>query len=157
RNVMIYMGPVLQKRIIPLFHYALNPDGILFLGTSETVGGFTDLFQTIDKKHKIYQKKIGSVPIHFDFVPHYQSEEGEKPPAEVAPHIDLQKIADQILLNRYVPASVMVNDKLEIVQFIGQTGRFLDPTPGDASLNLLKMVKTGLQLELRLAFPKVKR
>src|SRR5262249_52460479 len=73
------------------------------------------------------------------------------------PHIDLQKIADQILLNRYVPASVMVNDKLEIVQFIGQTGRFLDPTPGDASLNLLKMVKTGLQLELRLAFPKVKR
>src|SRR5262245_8860193 len=71
--------------------------------------------------------------------------------------MDLQKMADQILLNRYVPASVMVNDKLEIVQFIGQTGRFLDPMPGDASLNLLKMVKPGLHLELRLAFQRVKR
>src|SRR5262249_40352014 len=68
-----------------------------------------------------------------------------------------QKTADQILLNRFVPASVVVNEKLEIVQFIGQTGRFLDPTPGDATLNLLKLVKGGLQLELRLAFQKTRR
>jgi two-component system CheB/CheR fusion protein len=71
--------------------------------------------------------------------------------------MDLQKIADQILLSRYVPASVVVNDKLDIVQFIGQTGRFLDPMPGDASLNLLRMVKSGLHLELRLAFQRIKK
>jgi two-component system, chemotaxis family, CheB/CheR fusion protein len=71
--------------------------------------------------------------------------------------VDLQKAADQILLNRFVPASVVVNDKLEVLQFIGQTGRFFDPTPGDATLNLLRLVKGGLQLELRLAFQKAKR
>src|SRR5262249_54093557 len=70
---------------------------------------------------------------------------------------DLQKITDHILLNRFVPGSVLVNDQLEIIQFIGQTGRYLDPTPGDATLNLLKLVKGGLQLELRLAFQRLKR
>ena len=77
-----------------------------------------------------------------------------EPPVE---RLDLQKIADDILLNRYAPASVVVNEKLDIVHFIGQTGRFLEPAPGDASLNLLKMVKPGLHSELRLAFQKVKR
>ncbi len=162
RNVMIYMGPVLQKRIVPLFHYALNPNGILFLGSSETVGSFGDLFTTVDKKYKIYTKKTVDVPVSIEFVPRYEIEPG-------APHgdghgeaahsnrVDLQKVADQILLNRFAPASVVVNDRLEIVQFGGQTGRYLDPTPGDASLNLLKMVKGGLQLELRLAFQRIKR
>jgi two-component system CheB/CheR fusion protein len=76
---------------------------------------------------------------------------------EVAHGTDLQKIVDQMVLNRFAPASVVVNEKLEIVQFIGQTGRFLDPTPGDAPLNLLKMVKGALQLELRPAFQRVGR
>src|SRR5262249_46051325 len=76
---------------------------------------------------------------------------------EVGHPVDLQKVADQILLNRFAPPSVVVNDKLEIVQFIGQTGRYLDPIPGDATLHLLKLVKGGLQLELRLAFQRVKR
>jgi two-component system, chemotaxis family, CheB/CheR fusion protein len=158
RNVMIYMGQVLQKRIVPLLHYALNPGGILFLGSSETIGGFSDLFVPIEKKHKIFLKKQLSVPRNFDFVPQFRSEEipaekREEPPQRV----DLQKIANQILLNRYVPASVVVNEKLDIVQFIGQTGRFLDPMPGDASLNLLRMVKSGLNVELRLAFERVKK
>src|SRR5262249_5896043 len=75
---------------------------------------------------------------------------------EVSHRVDLQKLADQILLNRFAPASVVVNDRLEILQFIGETGRFLDPTPGDATLNLLKFVKGCLQIELRLAFQKVR-
>ena len=70
---------------------------------------------------------------------------------------DLQKITDQILLNRFVPPSVLVNDRLEVIQFIGQTGPYFDPTPGDATLNLLKLVKGGLQFELRLAFQRLKR
>jgi two-component system CheB/CheR fusion protein len=159
RNVMIYMGPLLQKRVIPLFHYALNPNGILFLGSAETVGGFTDLFVSLDKKYKIYAKKSLNVPVDFGFLPRYEAE--PEAPAknrpESASRVDLQKITDQVLLNRFVPPSVVVNDQLEIVQFIGQTGRYLDPQPGDASLNLLKMVKGGLQLELRLAFQRAKR
>ena len=158
RNVMIYMGQVLQKRIVPLLHYALNPGGILFLGSSETIGGFSDLFVPIEKKYKLYVKKQLSVERNFDFVPRFRSEELPVEKHEELPQrMDLQKIADQILLSRYVPASVVVNDKLDIVQFIGQTGRFLDPMPGDASLNLLRMVKSGLHLELRLAFQRIKK
>jgi two-component system CheB/CheR fusion protein len=158
RNVMIYMGPLLQKRIVPLFHYALNPNGILFLGSSETVGAFGDLFAPIDKKYRIYVRKTAEAPVNFEFVPRYDMEtEAPKSRQEVSHRGDLQKIADQILLNRFVPASVVVNEKLEVVQFIGQTGRFLDPMPGDATLDLLKLVKGGLQLELRLAFQKARR
>jgi len=158
RNVMIYMGPVLQKRIVPLFHYALNPTGILFLGSSETVGAFSDLFTAIDKKYKIYTKKALDNPVNFDFVPRYDVEvETPRSRHEVSYRGDLQKSADQILLNRFVPASVVVNEKLDIIQFIGQTGRFLDPMPGDATLNLLKLVKGGLQVEIRLAFQRARR
>ncbi|HLH29939.1 MAG TPA: CheR family methyltransferase, partial [Terriglobia bacterium] len=159
RNVMIYMGQPLQKRILPLFHYALNTNGILFLGSSESVGSFADLFSALDKKNKIYTTKSGEIPLNFEFVPRYDAEV-EAPRVtrqEVPQRVDLQKIADQILLNRFAPPSVVVNEKLEVIQFIGQTGRFLDPTPGDATLNLLKLVKGGLQLELRLAFQKIKR
>src|SRR5262249_20691924 len=156
-----YMGAPLQKRIIPVFHYALNPEGILFLGSSETVGNYSNLFYPVDKKHKIYSKKILTVPMHFDFIPQFNPEE-EAVPAAVETHshvtsLDIQRIADQMLLNRYAPASLVVNEALEIIQFIGQTGPFLEPVPGDATLNLLKMVKAGLQLELRTAFQKVKR
>ena len=161
RNVMIYMGQTLQKRIIPLFHYALNPDGILFLGTSETVGGYLDLFTTLDEKHKIYSKKSGVVPTHLDFVPHFNMDAdtiGHPAEAQVAAtSLDIQKVADQVLLNRYAPASLVVTDSLDIVQFIGKIGPYLEPASGDATLNLMKMVKSGLQLELRVAFQKVKR
>jgi len=158
RNVMIYMGHVLQKRIIPLFHYALNSNGILFLGSSETVGGFGELFIPVDKKHRIYTKKIVAIPVSFDFVPRFEEgAEGKALPDGLNQREDLHKVADQILLDRYAPASVMVNEKLDIVQFIGQTGRFLEPAPGQPSLNLLKMVKPGLHADLRVAFQKAKR
>ena len=158
RNVMIYMSQVLQKRILPLFHYALNAGGILFLGSSETVGGFGDLFVPLDKKHRVYKKKTTSSPLPIEFVPRFDEHELEhrhRPDTRQRP--DLQKIGEQMLLFRYSPASVIVSDHMEIVQFIGQTGPFLDPLPGDASLNLLRMVKTGLHMELRVAFQKAKR
>ena len=112
---MIYMGPLLQKRILPLFHYALNPNGILFLGSSETVGGFSDLFTVLDKKYKIYIKKTVDAPVNFDFVPRYDAAVEVAPSRQEAPHyLDIQKTADQILLTRFVPASVVVNDKLVV-------------------------------------------
>jgi two-component system, chemotaxis family, CheB/CheR fusion protein len=157
RNVMIYMSHILQKRIVPLFHYALKPNGILMLGSAETVGNFGDLFAPIDKKNKIYSKKITPGPVTFDFVPRFEDDYQSAPKAEVSQEIDLQKIGEQMLLNRYSPASVVVDDQLDIVQFIGQTGRFLDPVPGEASLNLLKMIKPGLYVDVRAAFQKAKR
>src|SRR5436190_3030894 len=157
RNVMIYMSQVLQKRILPLFHYALNPGGILFLGSSETVGGFGELFVPLDKKNRIYTKKTVQSPVPFDFMPRFNAEQEVRPDTEVQKPLDLQKVGEQMLLYRYSPPSVIVNDRLEIVQFFGQTGPFLDPLPGDATLNLLRMVKTGLHLELRTAFQKAKR
>jgi two-component system CheB/CheR fusion protein len=156
RNVMIYMSQVLQKRILPLFHYALNPGGILLLGSSETVGSFNDLFTLVDRKYKIYSKKSTQTPQTF-LLPRYQQGEEPKSKEERPERFDLHKVGEQILLYRYSPASVMVNDRLEIVQFIGQTGPYLDPIPGDATLNLLRMVKTGLHMELRVAFQKAKK
>jgi two-component system, chemotaxis family, CheB/CheR fusion protein len=157
RNVMIYMGPTLQRRIIPLFHYALNPGGILFLGSSESVGTFHDLFTTLDKKFKIYSKRAGVTPHSFEFVPQFVADEDANPRhTPMQPPPDLQKTATQMLLNRYAPSSVVVNEKLDILQFIGQAGRFLEPSQGQASLNLLRMVKSGLQPELRTAFQKIK-
>jgi two-component system CheB/CheR fusion protein len=164
RNVMIYMSQLLQNRILPFFHYALIPGGVLFLGSSETVGGFNDLFVPLDKKHRIYMKSTTPSPLRIEFVPRFQGEEDHHQQheqhhqrEEPLHRLDLQKIGEQMLLNRYSPASVIVNDHLDIVEFIGQTGPFLDPQPGDASLNLLRMVKTGLHMELRAAFHKVKR
>ena len=157
RNVMIYMSQVLQKRILPLFHYALNPGGILFLGSSETVGGFGELFVPLDKKNRIYTKKTMQSPVPLDFVARFHADQEIRVNAEAPKTLDLQKIGEQMLLYRYSPPSVIVNDRLEIVQFFGQTGPFLDPLPGDATLNLLRMVKTGLHLELRTAFQKAKR
>ena len=157
RNVMIYMSQVLQKRILPLFHYALNPGGILFLGSSETVGGFGELFVPLDKRNRIYTKKTMQSPVPLDFVARFHADQEIRVNAEAPKTLDLQKIGEQMLLYRYSPPSVIVNDRLEIVQFFGQTGPFLDPLPGDATLNLLRMVKTGLHLELRTAFQKAKR
>ena len=159
RNVMIYMSQVLQKRILPLFHYALNSGGVLFLGSSETIGGFGDLFTALDKKYRIYAKKPMQSPLPIEFLPRFEEdhefEHHHKIDTPQRP--DLQKIGEQMLLHRYSPASVIVDDRCDIVQFIGQTGPFLDPQPGDASLNLLRMVKRGLHMELRVAFQKATR
>jgi two-component system CheB/CheR fusion protein len=158
RNVMIYLDQVLQKRILPLFHYALNPGGILFLGTSETVGNHGDLFVQVEKKQKIYSKKSVSNPVRFDLIPAFKAD-GDGFAATQQPHDspDMQKLVHQVLLSRYAPASVLVNEKLDILHFVGQTGAYLEPASGEASLNLLKMVKPGLHKELRTAFQKVRR
>src|SRR3989449_11530437 len=91
RNVMIYMSQVLQKRILPLFHYALNPEGILFLGSSESSGGFGELFVAFDKKHKIYTKKTAQVPVSFEFVPRFHADEAQAVHHEAPKALHLQK------------------------------------------------------------------
>ncbi|BAL23973.1 chemotaxis protein CheB [Azoarcus sp. KH32C] len=154
RNLLIYLGPVLQKKALSLFHYALKPTGFLFLGVAETIGKYADMYKTIDAKHKIYVKKAITTPMHFDFsAPQFNLPEatpGEKErQAAVLAGQDLQRAVDRVLMKKYCPASVVINEQMDIVQFRGQTGDFLEPAPGEASFNLLRMAREGLAMELR--------
>ena len=152
RNVLIYLAPVLQKRVIPTFHYALNPSGFLLLGASETVGSFASLFGVVDPKFRIYAKKATALPQypHFHRVNTYarESADTQGTPLSVS-SADWQREADRVVQKEYSPAGVLVNDDLDILQFRGQTGDYLAPPPGEPSHNLLNMAREGLLLELR--------
>jgi two-component system CheB/CheR fusion protein len=153
RNVLIYLGTALQKKLLPIFHYGLKPKGFLMLGTSETVGDFTDLFTLCDKKNKIYAKKLTAVRPSIELTSSPSSPTIINPQPHETEHfpsdLDLQKEADRIVLNQYAPAGVVVDMNLEILQFRGQTSPYLEPAPGRASLNLLKMAKEQLRRELQ--------
>ena len=152
RNVLIYLTPALQKRVIPTFHYALNPSGFLLLGASETVGSFAGLFGVVDPKFHIYAKKAAGLrqcPLFYG-VDTYARESADTqvtPPSVSS--ADWQREADRVVLREYSPAGVLVNDDLDILQFRGQTGDYLAPPPGEPSHNLLNMAREGLLLELR--------
>jgi two-component system CheB/CheR fusion protein len=153
-NLMIYLEPVLQKKVFSTFHYALNNNGYLVLGKSETIGNSTNLFSQLEKKNKIYTKKKDAATKAF-FEMTFRGPEAEKELKQPITRkakgedMDLDKIVDGVLLKRFTPPSVVVNQDLEISQFRGSTGTFLEPAPGKASLNLLKMARPGLGFELR--------
>ncbi len=161
RNLLIYLAPALQKRVIPTFHYALSSTGFLMLGTSESIGGFTDLFEVVDKSHRIYAKKQRV----FRQYPHFNSEDylGVTAGKDIdtvhpAPNpADFQKEADRMVLGQYAPAGVLVNESFEILQFRGRTGPYLEPAAGTASLDLLKMARDGLFMELKSALDECKQ
>ena len=160
-NLLIYIDNQLQRKIISTFHYSLNNNGYLLLGKSETVGASAMLFTQLDKRIKVYiKKKDSSAKASFDMSYHAvdaskASHEKHKPIQKSrSSENDLEKAADTLLLKRFTPASVIINRELEILQFRGSTGVFLEPTPGKASLNLLKMARPGLGFELRNAVHK---
>ena len=154
RNLLIYLEPVLQQRIMPTLHYALKPDGCLWLGGSETIGGYRNLFEAQDPKHKIYAKKQGLSPGHG----HFPLQHGGLPrlaftpitarPSEAA---DLHREADRLLSAKFAPPGVLISADLDILQYRGDTGPYLAPAPGKASLNLLKMLREGLLVGVRAA------
>ncbi len=161
RNVMIYLGQSLQKRVIPTFHYALSPGGFLMIGNTEgLLGAGSDLFDMIEKKQKIYRKKPVANPIAFGFAMGQPEHDGSayepSPPADrnadiLRAPLELQREADRLLLTRYAPPAVVINEQMEILQSRGRTGTFLELAPGRASLNVLKMVRDGLLFELQSA------
>ncbi|MEP6750742.1 MAG: chemotaxis protein CheB, partial [Bacteroidota bacterium] len=159
RNVLIYMEPYLQKRALTTFHYALNNRAVLLLGKSETTGSVPDLFAALDKTNKLFTRN--DTPGSFVHTVIQRSE--EKTPGLNAKvkrensRNDFQKTADDIILNSYTPAGVVIDDAMNIVHFRGSTGNYLDPSPGKASLNLLKMAKEGLAFELRNILHKAKK
>ena len=151
RNVLIYLAPPLQKRVLPIFHYALNTPGFLLLGTAETVGDHLDLFDQIDRSNKIYTKKRTASLPHMKFLPaeDYTSPPRQRQYSVGAVVADFRREADRILLGRFAPAGVLVNENLEIIQFRGRTSSYLEPPPGEPTTNLLKMARDGLFLDLR--------
>ncbi|MEH2068436.1 MAG: chemotaxis protein CheB [Nostoc sp.] len=161
RNVLIYLGNSLQKKLLPLFHYGLKPTGYLMLGTSETVGEFTELFNLIEKKYKIYSSKIAFSRVAMDLVANTYPREVANPQPVVNEQawndLEIHKEADRIVLNEYAPVGVIIDSDLEILQFRGQTSLYLEPAPGRPSFNLLKMAKEELRLELRTAIHQAKK
>ena len=153
RNVLIYLATPLQKRVLRTFHYALNTPGFLILGAAETVGEHTDLFEAVDRGHRIYAKKQVTARHHVhsrcpnNGCRSTAATRRTTPPAPQAR--DFQKEADRILLGRYAPPGVLVDENFEILQFRGRTGAYLEPPAGEPTHGLLKMAREGLFLELR--------
>jgi two-component system CheB/CheR fusion protein len=155
RNLMIYMDVELQKKLIPLFHYALKPDGFLLLGTSETVGEFTDLFSTLDRKSKLYQRKEYLQKAHRmaigKFMPRQAIIEHTQPATAKASgdgKLQLREFTERALLQQYSPVGALVDERGDILFLYGRTGMYLEPTPGEARMNILKMGREGLRHEL---------
>jgi len=177
RNVLIYLGPVLQKRLMNVFHYAMKPTGFLMLGNAETVGTHSELFLIADKRHRLYTRKATSAATAVVRAGgESSSSAGAAGAADRAAAAGAQRPlpagadaraatgggsvqleANRVILARYSPPGVIVDDDLRIVQFRGQTGAFLEPAPGEASLNLLKMAREGLLYGLRAAVHEARR
>jgi len=151
RNVLIYLEPVLQKRALTTFNYSLNEDGYLMLGKSESIGNNTDLFKSYRSSDKIYSRK--GPPGRFINVASRDSEqtfrEIDKNIQKESANKDVFKIADEAMLANFMPAAVLVNEKLDVVQFRGSTETWLVPPTGRPSFNILKMAREGLSFELR--------
>lgn len=157
RNLLIYLDPVLQKRVMPLLHYALNPDGALVLGSSESIGSFRNFFDIEDAKQKIFRRKTGASGPIIPFAPRpaFRGESTRAVPARDAAS-DMEKQMERLLLARYAPAAVLIDGELNIVQIRGDTGPWLAPAQGKASFNLLKMAREGLTAALRATIQQAK-
>jgi two-component system, chemotaxis family, CheB/CheR fusion protein len=150
RNVLIYLGQSLQKKVMPVFHYALKAGGYLLLGSSEAIGAGSHLFGLVDKKNKVYTKKLApSTPLNFSSAPagRPRSEPATAKIEQKTP--DLQQVVDRLILSHWSPAAVAVNAQMDVLLFRGRTSKYLEHAAGNASLNLSRMMRPGLGLGLR--------
>jgi two-component system, chemotaxis family, CheB/CheR fusion protein len=160
RNLLIYLSPSLQQRIIPTFHYCLNAGGFLVLGPSETVGKFTDLFAPVDRAHRIYSRtEVLARPHAFvgGGYPPLPPVAGATAAVRTPAVADMRREADRVLLGRFAPAAVLIDENMEILQFRGKTAPFLTPPSGQPTHNVLKMVRNSLFLPLRSAIDEAQK
>lgn len=158
RNLLIYMDPDLQKKILGLFYFSLNPEGIMVLGSSETLGTQGSLFSPIDSKLKIYKRhnKTSNAPGLFDFPSSYSQSKktSMEQKIEVKPPQNIEELADKLLLQHFSPPGVLVNEKGDIIYISGRTGKYLEPAVGKANMNIFAMLREGLRNEFPGAFRK---
>ncbi|MGE5416126.1 MAG: chemotaxis protein CheB [Acidobacteriota bacterium] len=164
RNVIIYFGRSLQKKLFPVFHYALKNSGHLLLGSSESIGAYANLFNMVDKKHRIYSKKAIPTPLMHEIAAREHAAATMENPnkhrmiiSDTGLKFNLIEEADRIVLNHHTPAGVIVDSEMEIVQFRGHTGDYLEPSAGKPSLKITKMVRDGLSLGLYNAIMQAKK
>lgn len=164
RNLLIYLDGELQKKLMPLFHYSLNSGGILLLGSAETIGTATDLFTPLGVKSRIYrrldsspQARLVEFPSAFSRAHSDAIRPISNPPMSVATAPNLQMLADQLLLQRYSPAAVLVTNEGDILYISGKTGKYLEPAAGKANWNLFAMAREGLGNALSEGFHKAVR
>jgi two-component system CheB/CheR fusion protein len=155
RNLLIYLTQEMQKKLFPLFHYCLHPGGVLMLGSAETIGQFTDLFSPLDGKCRIFRRKEtflrqNGVDFPTSFAPRTSNGHGTKPITK-ATH-NLQTLAEQLILHRFSPPSVLTSEMGDILYINGRTGQFLEPPAGKANWNICAMAREGLTYELTTAF-----
>ncbi|HET6489007.1 MAG TPA: chemotaxis protein CheB [Syntrophales bacterium] len=155
RNLLIYLDLELQNKLIPMFHYSLRPGGALFLGSSETVGTFGELFSPLDRKWKIFRRTEAPSPYHAGVFTGFgiggagatrTAEEAVK-----AKRIPFPEIARTVLLENFAPPSVIVGERGDILYVHGQTGKFLEPSQGQPSMNVFDMAREGLRIQIRAA------
>ena len=157
RNLLIYLGPDLQRRVLPVFHYALKPTGFLLLGNAETPGTFSDLFVPVDKAHRIYVRRPGPPRGALGWTLRELGASAERASQATAERVhapqepELGREADRILLAKYAPAGVIVNDDMQVLHVRGRTGPYLELPSGAASVNLLKLLREGLLVDVRAA------
>ena len=152
RNLLIYMNSQLQDKVIPLFHYVLNIDGILFLGSSETVGQYTKLFHPLEKSWRIYKRNDKASYRHEDYprTSFFGSmhQPREMSGSEVSGPVDYDEMARSVILESYSPPGVLVNSNHEILYFHGDTDPYLEPPRGDAKFNVLNMARGDLEYKI---------
>lgn len=157
RNLLIYLDSELQQKLLGLFYYSLNPEGLLMLGTSETLGVQSHLFTPVDSGLKIFKRSDANLnPQLFDFPSSFtrpklgkiENIESDKP------IMNIQTLADQLLLQQFSPAGVLVNENGDILYISGRTGKYLEPAVGKANLNIFAMLRPGYQNDFAIAFRK---
>jgi two-component system, chemotaxis family, CheB/CheR fusion protein len=157
RNLLIYLEPELQKKIIPLFHYSLNPNGFLFLGSAETIGEFSHLFEKVPGKSRLFQRLDSTLQAETVEFPHLFRSQDRTLQSPTQTPVNIQTLAEQILLQSYAPAAVMTNNKGDILFINGRTGKYLEPAAGKANWNIFAMSREGLRYNLSAAFQKARQ
>ena len=157
---MIYLNADLQKKLLPLFHYSLNPGGLLILGSSETIGNFTELFVPLGRKTRIFQRSIQPLrALEVEF-PGRHTMTQHAPIMNTKPELtppNLQSLADQLIQQHFSPAAVLVNAAGDLVYVSGRTGKYLEAAAGKVNWNIHAMARGGLRQELVVALPKALR
>ena len=155
RNLLIYMDAELQKKLLGLFYYSINPEGFMVLGSAETLGAQSHFFTPVDNKLKIYKRTVtNQTPELFDFPSSFSrtKQTNVEPQIPVKATSNIQMIADQLLLQQFSPPGVLVNDKGDIIYISGRTGKYLEPAVGKANMNIFAMLRDGLHNEFPAAF-----